>query len=118
MRPNKMISFAGFMCLHARLSAPLHPRQSSCSHSLAVLATTATSPDQQPSTTLQNDTYIPDVHIRPVSSSDYWAVADMHCSAFYPRANNFWGPVLRLDRVMGLQIGKTLLAKFTLLTSL
>ncbi|KAL4516798.1 hypothetical protein Ndes2437B_g00905 [Nannochloris sp. 'desiccata'] len=97
---------AGFTPFQARLSSPLHPRQSSRRRSLTVLATTATSPDQQPSSTLVNTNPEPDVHIRPVSSSDYWAVADMHCSAFYPRANSFWGPVLRLDRVMGLQIGQ------------
>ncbi|KAL4546288.1 hypothetical protein Ndes2526B_g05373 [Nannochloris sp. 'desiccata'] len=96
---------AGFTPFQARLSSPLHPRQSS-RRSLTVLATTATSPDQQPSSTLVNTNPEPDVHIRPVSSSDYWAVADMHCSAFYPRANSFWGPILRLDRVMGLQIGQ------------
>ena len=30
----------------------------------------------------------------------------MHCEAFYPRGGPFWGPLLRLDRVMGLHVGK------------
>ena len=35
---------------------------------------------------------------------EYWAVADVHCAAFYPRAA-FWTPFLRLDRVAALQVG-------------
>ena len=30
----------------------------------------------------------------------------MHCDSFYPRAGPFWGPLLRLDRVVALQVGK------------
>ena len=92
----------GFSHLQAKLSSPLHPRQFYRHRQFTVFATTATPQGQQPNHT--NTTA--NVHIRPVSSSDYWAVADMHCSAFYPRAGDFWGPVLRLDRVMALQLGK------------
>ena len=50
------------------------------------------------------------VALRPAGSDDYWAVADCHCTAFYPRAGAFWGPLLRLDRVMALQLGRRALA--------
>jgi hypothetical protein len=29
----------------------------------------------------------------------------MHCTAFYPRAGTFWGPLLRVDRVLALHVG-------------
>ena len=106
-----MIPTAGYTPLQASLSSPLHlPRlKISRRHRQAivtVLATTATPPDSHSTLLKTNTSKTPDVHIRPVSSSDYWAVADMHCNAFYPRATQFWAPLLRLDRVMALQIGK------------
>ena len=44
--------------------------------------------------------------VRPAESADYWAVADLHCSAFYPRAPPFWFSALRVDRVMAVQLGE------------
>lgn len=76
----------------------------------------ATAHEANPSTTetASNE----DFHIRAVTPSDYWAVADMHCEAFYPRAGPLWGPMLRLDRVMALQIGKFYFTILPHLTSL
>lgn len=44
--------------------------------------------------------------MRSAASSDAWAAADIHCNAFYPNAGPFWGPLLRLDRVLSLQVGR------------
>ncbi|KAL4425296.1 hypothetical protein ABPG75_009312 [Micractinium tetrahymenae] len=43
--------------------------------------------------------------VRPAEAGDYWALADLHTCAFYPRATPFWFAALRLDRVMSLQVG-------------
>lgn len=45
------------------------------------------------------------LQIRKASTADYWPISDMHCTAFYPRANGFWGPLLRIDRVLSLHVG-------------
>ena len=45
--------------------------------------------------------------VRHAEASDYWAIADLHCMAFYPRATFFWFSALRLDRVMALQLGES-----------
>ncbi len=37
---------------------------------------------------------------------DWWGVADVHCCAFYPEAAAFWRPLLRLDRVVSMRVGK------------
>ena len=44
--------------------------------------------------------------VRPAQRVDYWAIADLHCCAFYPRATPFWFALLRLDRVLSLQMGE------------
>jgi hypothetical protein len=35
---------------------------------------------------------------------DYFAIAEVHAQSFYPTANWFFGPLLRLDRVQALQV--------------
>jgi hypothetical protein len=43
--------------------------------------------------------------VRSAATGDFWAAADVHCCSFYPGAGSFWGPLLRLDRVMSLHLG-------------
>ncbi|GAB4812967.1 hypothetical protein N2152v2_000013 [Parachlorella kessleri] len=42
---------------------------------------------------------------RLATRDDFWAVADVHCLSFHPRAAPFWDPLLRFDRVLSLQVG-------------
>ena len=54
------------------------------------------------------------LRMNSVTAADYWAVADVHCAAFYPSAGAFWDPLLRLDRVVSLQVGASRLRVFGL----
>ena len=83
-----------------RCNPILLPRSVAPLSSTAAQAT-AQEPAPSPSDCRSNK----DFHVRVATPSDYWAVSDMHCEAFYPRAGPLWGPMLRLDRVMSLQIG-------------
>lgn len=51
-----------------------------------------------------------DVAIRQASVEDYFAIAEVHAQSFYPTANWFFGPLLRLDRVQALQVNHWLCA--------
>ncbi|KAI3434947.1 hypothetical protein D9Q98_003001 [Chlorella vulgaris] len=57
--------------------------------------------------------------VRPAVPADYWPIADLHCSAFYPRAAPFWFSLLRLDRVISLELGlqRSDLGSFTCLVA-
>jgi ribosomal protein S18 acetylase RimI-like enzyme len=47
--------------------------------------------------------------VRPAAAdgADDWEVAEAHCAAFYPGARApLWGPLLRLDRVVSLRMGR------------
>ena len=44
------------------------------------------------------------VGIRPAVIQDYWAIAEVHSQSFYPSANRFVAPWLRLDRVLALKV--------------
>ena len=44
------------------------------------------------------------VGIRPAAMQDYWAIAEVHSQSFYPSANRFFAPWLRLDRVLALKV--------------
>ncbi|KAL4854556.1 hypothetical protein ACK3TF_004720 [Chlorella vulgaris] len=57
--------------------------------------------------------------VRPAVAADYWPIADLHCSAFYPRAAPFWFSLLRLDRVISLELGsqRSDLGSFTCLVA-
>lgn len=35
---------------------------------------------------------------------DYWAIAEVHAQSFYPTANWIFAPLLRIDRVVALQV--------------
>jgi hypothetical protein len=48
--------------------------------------------------------------VRPVQVSDFWALAEVHCTSFYPRARWPFAPFLRLDRVVALQVRAHLLS--------
>ena len=41
---------------------------------------------------------------------DYWAIAEVHAQSFYPTANWFFPPLLRIDRVVALQVMQPLRA--------
>jgi hypothetical protein len=43
-------------------------------------------------------------HVRQADVSDGWGVARVHCDSFYPDAG-LLAPLLRLDRVLALQVG-------------
>ena len=44
------------------------------------------------------------VGVRPAVMQDYWAIAEVHSQSFYPSANRFFAPWLRLDRVLALKV--------------
>lgn len=46
--------------------------------------------------------------LRRVGDDDLWAVADMHRRVFYPTAPAFTAPLMRLDRIAALVLGKDL----------
>lgn len=46
------------------------------------------------------------VKYRLAVSEDFWAVADVHCCAFYPTSAAFWDALLRMDRVLSLHVGE------------
>ncbi|KAK9841751.1 hypothetical protein WJX81_000774 [Elliptochloris bilobata] len=46
-----------------------------------------------------------DVVIRNVEVEDFWALAEVHCQSFYPRARWPFAAFLRLDRVVAMQVG-------------
>ena len=48
------------------------------------------------------------VGIRPAAMQDYWAIAEVHSQSFYPSANRFFAPWLRLDRVLALKVPPSL----------
>ena len=51
------------------------------------------------------------VAVRPAAAADHWAVAELHCEAFYPRLGDSpLAPLLRFDRVVALQVICELLA--------
>lgn len=68
-------------------------------------------PDSTPTSTGARDASAPRrsagaaCRVRPAEAGDYWALADLHACAFYPRSTPFWFAALRLDRVMSLQVG-------------
>jgi hypothetical protein len=43
-------------------------------------------------------------HVRQADVSDGWGVARVHCESFYPDSG-LLAPLLRLDRVLALQVG-------------
>lgn len=45
------------------------------------------------------------LRVRPAEAGEFWAIADLHACAFYPRSTPFWFAALRLDRVMSIQVG-------------
>jgi len=51
-----------------------------------------------------------DALVRPVQVLDFWALAEVHCTSFYPRAQWPFAPFLRLDRVVALQVRAHLLS--------
>ena len=55
---------------------------------------------------LQNSRAAEELHvgIRPAVVKDYWAIAEVHAQSFYPSANPILAPLLRLDRVLALQV--------------
>lgn len=42
--------------------------------------------------------------IRPAQVADFWALAEVHCTSFYPRAQWPFAPFLRLDRIVALKV--------------
>lgn len=51
------------------------------------------------------------LRVRPAEAGEFWAIADLHACAFYPRSTPFWFAALRLDRVMSLQVGQSIAAR-------
>lgn len=65
-------------------------------------------PDSSSSRLPRGSSAVPSCRVRPAEPGDYWAIADLHCMSFYPRATFFWFAALRMDRVMSLQMGEWL----------
>lgn len=85
---------------------PCRPRPAAALRRPRPVAAAAAEPAAAPSSSEPSAAPAPtDFHIRSVTAADYWAVADVHCEAFYPKSGPFWAPLLRLDRVVGLQVG-------------
>eukprot|EP01024_Parvocaulis_polyphysoides_P050770 TRINITY_DN4955_c0_g1_i1.p1 TRINITY_DN4955_c0_g1~~TRINITY_DN4955_c0_g1_i1.p1 ORF type:complete len:313 (-),score=44.39 TRINITY_DN4955_c0_g1_i1:1617-2519(-) len=47
-----------------------------------------------------------DIDIGVAKSDEYWAIADLHCKAFYPNSSGLYSGLMELERVISLQEGE------------
>ena len=80
-----------------RLDLPL-----SCRGSSSLSAAASPSPSEEPPSPASS---APDFIVRRATEEDWWHLSQVHCASFFPKTPSLLVPLLRLDRVLGIEAG-------------